>query len=84
MDSVLVSTDQPKKHQWIDLIPWSVLCVPVSRQNKVVAIAYFENNLASGIFNENRVSLATMLASQAAISIQNAMLYDNMEMLVKE
>lgn len=62
----------------------SVLCVPVSRQNKVVAIAYFENNLASGIFNENRVNLATMLASQAAISIQNAMLYDNMEMLVKE
>ncbi|MCB9203697.1 MAG: AAA family ATPase, partial [Flavobacteriales bacterium] len=62
----------------------SVLCVPVSRQNKVVAVAYFENNLASGIFNSNRVNLATMLASQAAISIQNAMLYDNMEMLVKE
>lgn len=62
----------------------SVLCVPVSRQNKVVAVAYFENNLGSGIFNSSRVNMATMLASQAAISIQNAMLYDNMEMLVKE
>ena len=62
----------------------SLLCVPVKNQGKINAIVYFENNLASSAFTDNRLSMATMLASQAAISIDNAMLYNNLERMVEE
>ena len=61
----------------------SLLCVPVKNQGKISAIAYFENNLAANAFTGNRLSMATMLASQAAISIDNAMLYNNLERMVE-
>jgi histidine kinase len=62
----------------------SVLCVPVRYKNTIRAIAYFENNLAPGTFTENRFYLVTTLASQAAISIENALLYANLEKMVAE
>jgi histidine kinase len=62
----------------------SLLCIPVINQGKISAIVYFENNLAANAFTRSRLNLATMLASQAAISIDNAMLYNNLELMVQE
>ncbi|TNE61088.1 MAG: GAF domain-containing protein, partial [Bacteroidetes bacterium] len=62
----------------------SLLCVPVKNQGKINAIVYFENNLAANAFTEQRLNMATLLASQAAISIDNAMLYNNLERMVEE
>lgn len=62
----------------------SVLCVPVLNQSKLVAILYAENNAATHAFTADRVSLLQVIASQAAISITNARLYDSLEDKVVE
>ena len=59
--------------------PQSVLCLPLLNQGKLIAILYLENNLTTGAFTPERLSLLQLLASQAAISLENARLYDNLE-----
>lgn len=53
----------------------SVLCMPLLKQSELVGILYVENNLISGAFNEEKTTLLEVLASQAAISLENARLY---------
>ncbi len=59
--------------------PRSVMCVPVLNQGRLIGMLYLENNLASGAFTEDRIRICQILASQAAISIENARLYDEMK-----
>jgi predicted ATPase/signal transduction histidine kinase/tRNA A-37 threonylcarbamoyl transferase component Bud32 len=53
----------------------SVLCLPLLRQEALSGVMYLENSLASGAFTPARITLLGQLASQAAISIENARLY---------
>ncbi|WP_445250892.1 trifunctional serine/threonine-protein kinase/ATP-binding protein/sensor histidine kinase [Microcoleus sp. OTE_8_concoct_300] len=55
--------------------PQSLLCTPISERGKMMGILYLENNLATGIFTSDRVAILNILCSQAAISLQNARLY---------
>ena len=64
--------------------PRSVLCFPVVRQGKVSIIIYLENNLTEGAFTVERLTVLRTLSSQMAISIENALLYENLETKVKE
>ncbi|MBE9227632.1 AAA family ATPase [Phormidium sp. LEGE 05292] len=59
--------------------PKSVLCTPISNQGKLIAILYLENNLTEGAFTSDRVETLQILSSQAAISIENARLYQQVE-----
>ena len=59
--------------------PKSVLCLPVSRQGKLVGILYLENNLAVGAFTRDRIEILQLLTGQAAISLENARLYQQTE-----
>ncbi len=52
----------------------SVLCLPLFKQTRLVGLIYLENNLASGVFTPARVAVLTLLASEAAISLENARL----------
>jgi predicted ATPase/two-component sensor histidine kinase len=61
----------------------SVLCLPILRQAKVVGLLYLENDLATHAFTPNRVNVLKLLASQAAISLENASLEEK-EALLKE
>ncbi|MEM9091656.1 MAG: AAA family ATPase, partial [Cyanobacteria bacterium P01_F01_bin.53] len=63
----------------ITVQPKSVLCLPVSQQGQLVGILYLENNLTTGAFTRNRIELLQLLTSQAAISIENARLYQQTE-----
>jgi predicted ATPase/signal transduction histidine kinase len=56
--------------------PKSLFCLPVLRQSDLVAILYFENNITTGAFTPDRVETVQLIASQAAISIENARLYE--------
>ncbi len=58
--------------------PKSILCVPLINQNKLVGIIYLENNLATGAFTPERVETVQLLGAQAAISLENARLYENL------
>src|SRR3984893_15179697 len=53
----------------------SVLCLPLVRQAKLMGVLYLENNLAPRVFTSSRFALLELLASQAAISLDNATLY---------
>ncbi len=53
----------------------SVLCLPILRQAKLLGILYLENNLAAGAFTPERRAVLETLASQAAISLENAWTY---------
>ena len=55
--------------------PRSVLCLPLIKQRQLIGILYFENNLAPGVFTPNRLAMLELIASQAAISLEQARLY---------
>ena len=56
----------------------SVLSLPLINQGKLTAILYLENNLAPNVFTPDRVALLKVLASQAAISLENSRLYHDL------
>ncbi len=62
----------------------SVLCLPLINQGKVSGVLYLENNLSTNFFTAQRVELLNMLSTQIAISLENALLYENLEEKVKE
>jgi predicted ATPase/signal transduction histidine kinase len=59
--------------------PRSVLCTPLQHRGTLSAILYLENNLTTGAFTPERVGVLRILSSQAAISIENARLYEKQE-----
>ncbi|MDZ8050489.1 MAG: AAA family ATPase [Aulosira sp. ZfuVER01] len=59
-----------QKHQ-----PRSILCSPILHQGKLLGILYLENNHSIGAFTEDRVDILNLLCTQAAISLENARLY---------
>ena len=57
----------------------SILCVPVAHQGRLRGILYLENNLTTDAFTPDRIEMMRILAAQAAISLENARLYENMK-----
>jgi PAS domain S-box-containing protein len=53
----------------------SVFCLPLVKQGRLVALLYLENSLASHVFTPARTATLKVLASQAAISLENGRLY---------
>ncbi|NET06815.1 MAG: AAA family ATPase [Symploca sp. SIO2B6] len=57
----------------------SILCTPLINQSHISGILYLENNLTTNAFTRERVELLRTLSAQAAISIENARLYGQLE-----
>ncbi|MCB0180951.1 MAG: AAA family ATPase, partial [Anaerolineae bacterium] len=64
--------------------PKSILCLPILRQGQVIGVLYLENNLTSAAFTPARVETTQILASQAAISLENARLHEEMKQEIVE
>ena len=62
----------------------SVLCYPAIHKNRLTSIIYLENNLSSNVFTQQRLEIVNMLAAQTVISLENALLYENLEEKVKQ
>ena len=60
----------------------SLLCTPILNHGQLIGILYLENNLTTDVFTPDRVEVLRLLSSQAAISIENASLYETLEMKV--
>ena len=58
--------------------PKSILCMPIINQGKFFGILYLENRLTLGVFSPNRIKLLKLITNQAAISLKNAVLYNNL------
>jgi predicted ATPase/signal transduction histidine kinase len=59
--------------------PKSVLCSPILNQGDLIGILYLENQLMTGAFTRDRVETLQVLVAQAAISIENARLYTDLQ-----
>jgi PAS domain S-box-containing protein len=57
----------------------SILCLPLLKEATLVGVLYLENNLAAHLFTPVRTALLTLLASEAAISLENIRLYDDLQ-----
>lgn len=59
--------------------PKSILCTPILNKGQLIGILYLENNLTVSAFTAHRLRILNLIASQAAISLENAQLYSNLE-----
>ncbi|MEH1970458.1 ATP-binding sensor histidine kinase [Nostoc sp.] len=64
--------------------PQSLLCTPILYQGKLLGILYLENNLTTGAFTSDRVEILNLLCTQAAISLENARLYQQAQDTLKK
>jgi PAS domain S-box-containing protein len=56
----------------------SLLCMPILQQSQPIGILYLENNLSTGVFTSDRLQVLKLLIAQAAISLENARLYERL------
>jgi PAS domain S-box-containing protein len=57
----------------------SILCIPLINQAKLIGLLYLENSLTPHVFTPARLAVLKLLASQAAISLENTRLYRDLE-----
>jgi PAS domain S-box-containing protein len=57
----------------------SVLCLPLITRGKLMGVLYLENTLSARAFAPARSAVLKLLASQAAIALENARLYRDLE-----
>jgi PAS domain S-box-containing protein len=62
----------------------SVLCLPLLNQAMLIGVLYLENNLAPRVFAPARLAVLKLLASQAAISLENTRLYRDLADLYRD
>jgi signal transduction histidine kinase len=55
--------------------PKSILCSPIMNQGQLIGVLYLENNLTVGAFTSDRIEVLNLICAQAAISLENARLY---------
>lgn len=68
----------------VDHKPKSIMCLPLVHQGRLSGILYLENNAMTGAFTFGRLEALRLISSQAAVSLENARLYELMEHLVAE
>ena len=59
--------------------PRSILTLPLINRGKLISILHLENNLTPDVFTGDRIIVLKLLASQAAISLENSRLYRDLE-----
>ena len=62
----------------------SILCIPFISQSKISGMIYLTHSQTSNAFQQGQISLMRLMAGQIGGIIENALLYENMENLVKE
>ncbi|MEO7524482.1 MAG: adenylate/guanylate cyclase domain-containing protein, partial [Ferruginibacter sp.] len=84
MDEAITDTRFHADNYILRQKPISVLCMPIIHLGKFIGLLYLENNLVRGAFTENRLRTLQLLSGQIAVSINNALLYDELEQKVEE
>jgi PAS domain S-box-containing protein len=57
----------------------SILCLPLLKQSKLTGVLYLENNRTAHVFTPARMTVLKLLASQAAMSLENTRLYGDLQ-----
>lgn len=56
----------------------SILCIPILSKLHLTGVLYLENLQTTSVFTQDRVAILKLLASQSAIAIENAKLYQQL------
>ncbi|MEH2090474.1 trifunctional serine/threonine-protein kinase/ATP-binding protein/sensor histidine kinase [Nostoc sp.] len=75
LDDATAQTDFIADLYFMQQQPKSVLCTPMLNQGKLIGLLYLENPLTIGAFTSDRTEVIQLLCAQAAISLENARLY---------
>ena len=59
--------------------PRSAVCLPLLRQGRLTGVLYLENSQAAYAFTAQRMAVLEVLAAQAAIALENAHLYSDLQ-----
>lgn len=62
----------------------SMLCAPLLFKGRALGAIYLENNLFEGLFGPERLEVLHLLAAQAAVSVNNALVYEGLERMADE
>jgi PAS domain S-box-containing protein len=57
----------------------SILCLPLIKQGRLTGLLYLENTLTAHAFTPDRIAILDVIAAQAAVSLENARLYNDLE-----
>jgi putative nucleotidyltransferase with HDIG domain len=57
----------------------SILCAPLKIKNELIGVIYVDNRARSGIFQVRDQNLITAFCNQAAVAIDNAQLFDDLQ-----
>ncbi|MEM9543157.1 MAG: PAS domain S-box protein [Cyanobacteria bacterium P01_E01_bin.42] len=78
-------TDLPVRDPYLlQQPPQSLLCLPLLHQGQLAGILYVSNQATAGVFTRDRLLVLNFLCTHAAISLENARLYRNLERRVEE
>jgi predicted ATPase/signal transduction histidine kinase/CheY-like chemotaxis protein/tRNA A-37 threonylcarbamoyl transferase component Bud32 len=74
-DNAIEDSRFNKDETIIDAKIKSILCLPLKLNNRILGIIYLDNNSVEKAFTKNHFETISLLSVQAAISIENAMLF---------
>ncbi len=57
----------------------SIICAPLQSKGRLIGVIYVDNRAHSGIFRESDMELVSAFANQAAVAIENADLFDDLQ-----
>ena len=77
-------TNYPEESYFRKNIISSLVILPLLKQKDLVGVLYLENRQVKGLFTEGDLEILRIIASQAAISITNTMLYEQSTALNQE
>lgn len=64
--------------------PRAIFAVPLLHQGRLTGVLYLENRLTEGAFGRGRGELCELIAAQAAIAVENALLYADLEAMTSK
>jgi adenylate cyclase len=81
------ATDDPAFKDQASIVGFqlrSILAVPLKVRDEVIGVVYCDNRLAAGLFKQHELEVLKAFANQAAVAIENAMLFDSVRMRLNE
>ncbi|AKU93819.1 Signal transduction histidine kinase CheA [Labilithrix luteola] len=57
----------------------SILCMPLVKRGELAGVLYLENELAPSVFVPHRTAVLRLVVAQAAVSLENARLYTDLQ-----
>ncbi len=78
---ILGTNSQKDKSSSVGEIIRSRICVPMKHRDKVIGVLYHDNRLFKNAFKETDLDLLGYFAGQAAIAMDNAMAYEEIQRL---